>query len=68
MRILGWASSLLLVVGFAGCGAANSLEEGIPEDAPYVPPPKIEFAKPKRGHSAKPAAPAAPSTTETKKQ
>jgi len=67
MRILGWIGSLLVIIGFVGCGPANSLEEGIPEDAPYVPAPKIEFAKPKSRSSTttKPSTPAKP---EAKKQ
>ena len=66
MRILGRYGFLLVTLALTGCGPANSIEEGVPEDAEYKAPPKIEFAKRKTAtHSAPKSAPA--TTTEVKK-
>jgi hypothetical protein len=48
MRTMGLTLSLLVTLALLGCGSANGLEDGIPEDAPFVPAPKIGFEKPKR--------------------
>jgi hypothetical protein len=48
MRTMGLTLSLLVTLTVAGCGSANGLEDGVPEDAPFVPAPKIGFEKPKR--------------------
>jgi hypothetical protein len=42
MRLLGWVGALLLVSGLGGgCGSASNIEEGVPKNVGYVPPPPV---------------------------